>query len=72
MLIRTYIRTLFNKFFVQNFIVRFLGKIVNFYCEVWFNPNKNIKFEQKLPINKMEKEHMLFFQSVTGDKVDCK
>lgn len=72
MLVRTYIRIFFNKIFTRNFIVRVLDKIVNFYCEMWTAPAKNIKFNQNLPTNNMKEEHMLFFQSVTGDKVDCK
>lgn len=72
MFIRTYIRTLFNSILNKNFIVKFLTKFVNFYCGLWFKSPNCLKFEQSLSINNMKKENMLFFQSVTGDKVDCK
>lgn len=72
MLIRTYIRTLFNDIFKNNFFIRTINKIVNFYCNFFFSGAKTLKFEQNLPKNNMEAKKVLFFQSVTGDKIDCK
>ena len=69
---RTYIRTLFNDIFKNNFLVKVFVKIVNFYCGLWSkNPNP-IKFQSNMPINKLNEKRNLFFQSVTGDKIDCK
>jgi len=69
---RTYIRTLFNEIFKNNFIVKIFSKIVNFYCDLWFRDPKSIKFEQNMSIKDMETKKVLFFQSITGDKIDCK
>lgn len=65
---RTYIRTLFYDIFQNNFIVKF----VNFYCNLWFKTPNNIKFSSNMPIKDVREKKQLFFQSVTGDKIDCK
>lgn len=69
---RTYLRTLFNDIFKNNFLIKCFKKIVNFYCSLWFNNPNSIKLEQNMPINNLEKNKIIFFQSVTGDKIDCK
>lgn len=72
MTIRTYTRTLFNDIFTKNIFVLLFNKIVNFCCNhVAKNPN-TIKFNQNVPTTEHEKKNVLFFQSVTGDKIDCK
>lgn len=72
LIVRTYIRTLFNDIFKNNFIAKAIIKIVNFYCSFFSKAPETIKFETNMPINKMEKKYYRFFQSVTGDKIDCK
>ena len=72
MFIRTYLRTLFNDIFKNNFLVKGFVKIVNFYFDLGFKRTNSIKFQSNMPINKVEKKDPLFFQSVTGDKIDCK
>jgi len=72
MFIRTYIRTLFNDIFKNNFIAKSFVKIVNFYCDLWPKSTNPIKFQPNMPIDRLEKKKTLFFQSVTGDKIDCK
>lgn len=69
---RTYIRVLFNDILKNNVLFKVLSKIVNFYCNIWFKDSKSIKFNQNMPINNLEKNKIIFFQSVTGDKIDCK
>ena len=69
---RTYIRTLFNDLFINNFLVKTFHKIVNFYCNLWFKKTTDIKFSSNMPIKQLEEKKVLFFQSVTGDKIDCK
>lgn len=69
---RTYIRTLFNDLFKNNLFVKILLKIVNFYCNLWFRDSNSIKFKQNMSIKDMEAKKVLFFQSITGDKIDCK
>lgn len=72
MFIRTYIRTLFNDLFRNNLLIKIISKIVNFYCKLWFKNTNTIKFPSNMSIKDMREKRTLFFQSVTGDKIDCK
>lgn len=72
MFIRTYARTIFNDIFKNNFLIKTLIKIVNFYCELWSKNPKPIKFDSNMSIKDMEEKKTIFFQSITGDKIDCK
>jgi hypothetical protein len=69
---RTYLRTLFNDLFKKNFLIKFFTIIVNFYCKLWFKSPNNIKFSTNMPMNELREKKTLSFQSVTGDKIDCK
>lgn len=68
---RTYLRTLFNDIFKNNIFIKVFIKIVNFYCNLWPSTPNSIKFNSNMPITDMEKKQIIF-QSVTGDKIDCK
>lgn len=72
MFVRTYIRTLFNDIFTNNFLSKIICKIVNFYFKLWFKNTNTIKFSQNMPMEELKKKKTLFFQSFTGDKIDCK
>jgi len=72
MSIRTYLRTLFNDIFRNNFLIKIISKLVKFYCKLWSNSQNDIKFLTNMPIKKLEERESIFFQSVTGDKIDCK
>lgn len=72
MLVRTYLRTFLNDIFKDNFLIKSLRRIVNFYCKLWFKNHDSIKFPQNLPISTVESKRVFSFQSVTGDKIDCK
>lgn len=69
---RTYTRILFNGIFKKNIIVNIFTKIVNFYCNILLKDHSALKLEQNGPMNNLEKRNVLFFQSITGDKVDCR
>lgn len=69
---RTYIRTLINDILKNNFFAKIILKIVNFYFNLWFKTPNTIKFSSNMPINDMREKQQLFFQSVSGDKIDCK
>ena len=69
---RTYMRTLFNNIFRNNVVMKIFTGIVNFYCNLWSKETKAIKFHSNMSIKDMEEKKSLFFQSVTGDKIDCK
>lgn len=72
MFIRTYVRTLFNDLFKNNFLIRIISKIVNFYCKLWFKNTNPIKFSSNMPIQELVEKKAIFYQSFTGDKIDCK
>lgn len=72
MFIRTYTRTLFNDIFKNNFVSKFICMIVNFYFKLWFKRENDIKISSNMPINEKKEKKIIFFQSVTGDKIDCK
>ena len=69
---RTYIRTLLNNIFRNSLFVNISSRIVNFYCNLWSKDTKALKFHSNMSIKDMEEKKSLFFQSVTGDKIDCK
>lgn len=72
MFIRTYLRTLINDIVKNNFIVNLIIKIVNFYKDLWFKTPDSVKFKSNMSMKGMDKKKIIFFQSVTGDKIDCK
>jgi hypothetical protein len=66
MFLRLFLRTFLNTLFENNFIINFFVKICN------KKPNmslKHLKKKSNVPINK--KERSMFFQSFTGDILDC-
>lgn len=69
MFTRIFIRTLFNDIFHNNFVVK---TFVNFYYNLASKTPKTIKFQPKMPIDGKEAKMNISFQSVTGDKIDCK
>lgn len=69
MVIRTYIRTILNDILKKNFIVK---AFVNIYYNLRIESPRDVKFSFNLPIIKEEDKKPIFFQSVTGDKIDCK
>ena len=71
MKLRTYIRTLLNDIFLDNFFVNTIKKIVNFYFKSSQKPESAIKFSQNSPTNEIYRKKPISFQSVTGDKLDC-
>ena len=69
MIFRTYVRTCLNDIFSKNFIVK---AFVNIYYKFFVESSHDVKFSANLPIFKKEEKKSVFFQSVTGDKIDCK
>jgi len=69
---RTYIRTLLDNIFRNNLFINISSWIVNFYCNLVSKNTNNLKFHSNMSIKDMEEKKTLFFQSVTGDKIDCK
>lgn len=69
MAIRTYIRTFLNDILKNNVIVK---AFVNIYYNLRVESPNTVKFSAKPPITHVEDKKVIFFQSVTGDKIDCK
>ena len=69
MVIRTYIRTVLNEILKKNFVAKVF---VNIYYNLRIESPHSVKFSSNLPIIKKEDKKPIFFQSVTGDKIDCK
>ncbi len=69
---RTYLRTLLNDIFKKNILVAIITKIVNFYCNLFSHAPKTVKFQTNMSIKDIERKKSFSFQSVTGDKIDCK
>lgn len=69
---RTYIRTLLNDLFRNNFLIKSVSRIVNFYCKFQTKESENIKISSNMPIDNLREKKTFSFQSVTGDKIDCK
>lgn len=69
MSIRIYIRTLLNYVFKSNILIR---GFVNIYYKSAVDTTENIKFSDNLSKILMGEEKSISFQSVTGDKIDCK
>ncbi len=69
MFVRTYIRTLFNDILKKNFLVKIF---VNIYYNFRLEAVKTIKFQSNVPIEKLREKKSISFQSVTGDKIDCR
>lgn len=69
MLARIFIRTLLNSVFKNNVLVNSFVKI---YCKTPCAVEDAIKFKNNLSIQDLERKNTVFFQSVTGDKIDCK
>jgi len=72
MLIRTYLRTIFNDILKKNVIYKTFAGIVNFYCKLWSKNTYTLKFQTNLSIKDMKRKKTVSFRSVTGDQIDCK
>ncbi len=69
MFARTFIRTLLNYIFKNNIVANSFVKI---YCKTPCSVENAVKFRDSLSIHDLERKNTVFFQSVTGDKIDCK
>ena len=72
MKLRIYLRTLFFYIFKNNPIARGLDTIVKFYYNLWFPLAQDVKFRENVSINYVDTKRNFFFQSISGDKLDCK
>ncbi len=69
MILRTFLRTFFDTLFAKNPVIE---SFVNICYKNDKNKVKTIKFNSNVPITNIERKKEIFFQSVTGDRIDCK
>ena len=72
MFIRTFTRTLINSITKNNFLIRAFKNIVNFYYNIFSSSDNNLSFSNNKSILNIDKKNVISFQSVSGDKIDCK
>lgn len=67
--IRTYLRVIIYKIFVNNVFIKILTSIVNFYYNLWNFLPANLKFKKSMPITCTDMKRNIVFLSITGDKM---
>ena len=69
--IRTYLRIIIYKIFINNIFIKTLAHIVNFYYNLWCGMSTRLKFKKSMPIKYSDMKRNIVFLSITGDKIDC-
>lgn len=71
MQIRTFLRIMFNNIFHDNIVSRTISSLVKF-CYEYSEPiQKELKYNSKVPLSMQDTKKNIFFQSISGDKIDC-
>ena len=71
MQIRTFLRIMFNDIFHNNVVSKSISALVNFCNEFNVFGVKQLKYSQNVSLNMRDTKKNIFFQSITGDKIDC-
>lgn len=71
MALRTYLRVIIYKLFINNIFVKTLSGIVNFYYNLFEKIPKPLKFQKSMPIKYSDMKKDVVFLSITGDRIDC-
>ena len=71
MRIRTFLRIMFNDIFHENVISKTISSLVNFCYEFNILANKPLKYDKNVSLNMLDTKRNIFFQSISGDKIDC-
>jgi ABC-type anion transport system duplicated permease subunit len=69
--LRTYLRMIVYKIFVNNIFIKTLLYIVNFYYNLFQKIPSAIKLKKSVPIKYTDMKRNVVFLSITGDKIDC-
>jgi len=72
MQIRTFFRIMFNNIFCDNIFVNTVRAFVNFCCELDIINYKSLKYNKEMPLTLKDTKKNIFFQSIGGDRIDCK
>ena len=71
MRIRTFLRIMFNDIFHENIVSRTISSLVKFCYEFSEPIQKELKYNNKMPLSMQDTKKNIFFQSISGDKIDC-
>ena len=71
MKIRTFFRIMFNDILHENVISKSIVSVMNFCNEFSIFNDKNLKYDKNMSLNMLDTKRDIFFQSITGDKIDC-
>ena len=69
--LRTYLRMIIHKVFINNIFIKTLVWIVNFYYNLFNKIPTALKFEKSMPIKYTDMKKDIVFLSITGDRIDC-
>lgn len=69
--IRTFLRIMFNDIFHENVLSKAVSALVNFCYEFNIFGGKSLKNTDNMSLNMLDTKKNIFFQSITGDKIDC-
>lgn len=72
MQIRTFLRIMFNNIIRDNVFINAVKTFVNFCCELDIINYKSLKYSKELPLSMKDTKKNIFFQSIGGDRIDCK
>ena len=69
---RIFLRILFNNLFRNNIIAHVISAIIKF-CKEFDGINySSLKYDKKMPLSLSDTKKNIFFQSIGGDRIDCK
>ena len=71
MRIRTFLRIMFNDIFHENIVSKTISSLVKFCYEFSEPIQKELKYNNKMPLSMQDTKKNIFFQSISGDKIDC-
>ena len=69
--LRTYLRMIIYKVFINNIFIKTLVWIVNFYYNLFNKIPSALKFKKSMPIKYTDIKKDIVFLSITGDRIDC-
>lgn len=69
---RTFLRIMLNNLIRDNVFINSVKAFVNFCCELDILNYKSLKYNKEMPLSMKDTKKNIFFQSIGGDRIDCK
>ena len=69
---RIFLRILFNNLFRNNIFAQVIKSLINFCKEFKGFNYSSLKYDKKMPLSLSDTKKNIFFQSIGGDRIDCK